>query len=103
MADTPISDKVAYVKSQGQSRTHTCHWTGCTRQVPPAMWGCKTHWYKLPLAIRRRIWRCYQPGQEVTQTPSREYIDAAREAEAWIATQQRPAPDDLFAAPKGGA
>lgn len=76
--------KAAYVKSQGQDRPHDCHWPECETEVPPAMWGCKTHWYKLPISIRNKIWAAYVPGQEVTMTPSREYIAAAREAQQWI-------------------
>lgn len=82
--ETPIGAKVAYVKGQGQTRSHHCHWPGCERQVPPAMWGCKTHWFKLPKALRDRIWRAYRPGQERDQRPSAEYLQVAREAEAWI-------------------
>lgn len=79
-----INDKVKYVKSQGQSRDHTCHWPGCTTQVPPAMWGCKEHWFKLPQRLRIRVWAAYRIGQEVTLTPSREYIAVAKEVEEWI-------------------
>lgn len=49
------------------------------------MWGCKTHWFKLPARLRARIWREYRPGQEVTKDPSREYIDVALEVQKWIA------------------
>ncbi len=77
--------KADYVRSQTQFRNHTCHWTGCKAQVPPAMWGCKKHWFKLPKAIRDKIWAAYRPGQEKDLQPSREYVAVAREAEAWIA------------------
>ena len=77
-------DKVNYVKSQTQSRKHTCHWPGCNKQVPPAMWGCKTHWFKLPKYIRDEIWLTYRPGQETSLTPSEDYIKAADKAEKWI-------------------
>lgn len=83
------TSKAAYVKSQGQTRSHHCHWTGCTRQVPPAMWGCRTHWFQLPAAIRNRIWASFKPGQEVNGTPSRAYVEAAREAQEWIASQAK--------------
>jgi hypothetical protein len=76
--------KADYVKSQGQTRGHTCHWPGCGKSVPPAMWGCKTHWFKLPQSLRNEIWRTYIPGQEVSGTPSREYLDAADEVQKWI-------------------
>ncbi|MFZ3008552.1 MAG: hypothetical protein WA047_20505 [Phenylobacterium sp.] len=79
--------KADYVRSQGQTRNHTCHWTGCAEQVPPAMWGCKRHWFRLPKAIRDKIWKAYRPGQERDQRPSRVYLEAAREAEAWIAAE----------------
>lgn len=76
--------KVQYVKSQGQTRSHTCHWPGCGKQCPPAMWGCKSCWFKLPKYLRDKIWETYQPGQEVAMTPSREYLKAAREVQEWI-------------------
>src|SRR4051812_7719764 len=82
---TRISDKVRHVKSQSQTRAHECHWTGCTKQVPPAMWGCSKHWYMLPPALRAKIWRAYQPGQEIAGTPSAGYVAVAREVQDWIA------------------
>lgn len=85
MATNTIAGKVAYVKAQGQTRRHHCHWPGCTAQVPPSMWGCRAHWYSLPVTLRTPIWRSYRPGQEVSATPSREYVAAARAAQDWIA------------------
>lgn len=82
---TTIDDKVQHVKAAGQTRAHGCHWPGCTAQVPPAKWGCPRHWFALPAAIRSRIWRTYQIGQESTGRPSAEYIAAARAAQDWIA------------------
>lgn len=76
--------KAAYVRSQGQTRDHHCHWPGCGKNVPPAMWGCKAHWFALPKHLRDRIWATYVPGQEVTLTPSREYLAVADEVQAWI-------------------
>lgn len=79
-----ISPKVRYVTRQKQTRSHHCHWPGCDKQVPPAMWGCKRHWYMLPLKLRTLIWRTYQPGQEISQRPSREYVDVAKQVQDWI-------------------
>lgn len=62
---------------------HLCHWPGCQVEVPPRLWGCKTHWYTLPPEIRRKIWREYRPGQEITKTPSLAYIAVAKEAHEW--------------------
>lgn len=84
--------KAEYVKDQAARNTrfdHHCHWTGCTRQVPPAMWGCRAHWYKLPQRLRNAIWRAYRPGQELTKDPSVEYLKVAREVQDWIAQYER--------------
>lgn len=67
--------------------SHTCHWPGCAKPVPPKLWGCKAHWYALPQHLRDRIWSTYRPGQEVTKTPSTAYVHAAREVQAWIAAK----------------
>lgn len=79
------NEKVEHVKRAIQTRNHECHWPGCDRQVPPAMWGCSQHWFKLPKALRNKVWRAYRPGQEVTMTPSAAYIEVAKEVQAWIA------------------
>jgi hypothetical protein len=76
--------KVKYVLSQRQSRDHTCHWPGCEKQVPPAMWGCKPHWFALPLFLRSRIWQSYRPGQETDMSPSLQYLEAAEAVQIWI-------------------
>lgn len=76
--------KAEYVRSQGQTRSHTCHWPSCGKQIPPAMWGCSTHWFRLPKALRDKVWAAYEPGQEVSMTPSRSYLDVAREVDLWI-------------------
>jgi hypothetical protein len=80
--------KSDYVKSQKQTRSHTCHWPGCKLQVPPSMWGCKQHWFKLPKNLRDRIWNTYRIGQEVDGRPSMDYIEAAIAVEHWIMVEQ---------------
>lgn len=82
-------NKAGYVMRQGQTRNHTCHWTGCPKQVPPAMWGCKEHWFKLPRQLRDLIWREYRPGQEKDGTPSERYLVAAALVQEWIAGRVR--------------
>lgn len=76
--------KANYVRRQPQTRGHECHWPGCGKQVPPAMWGCSRHWFRLPKYLRDRIWATYRPGQEKTMTPSDAYIAAAKDVQAWI-------------------
>lgn len=64
--------------------THRCHWTGCNLEVPPALWGCRLHWYKLPQELRNKIWKAYRPGQEIRKDPSEEYLAVAEEVQQWI-------------------
>jgi hypothetical protein len=84
-----VKQKADHVRAARQTRTHHCHWPGCEKQVPPAMWGCRAHWYALPQGLRNRIWATYRPGQEDSQTPSREYVRAAIEVREWILAKQR--------------
>jgi len=88
-----MNRKADYVKSQGQTRNHHCHWPGCEKQVPPAMWGCKKHWFMLPKELRDQIWKTFEPGQEVDCSPSREYVQAARAVQAWILENHPPKED----------
>ncbi len=79
-----MSKKSEYVKKQKQTRPHFCHWKGCDKLTPPAMWGCKEHWFKLPVYLRNKIWDTYVPEQEVTMTPSDAYLDVAEEVDDWV-------------------
>lgn len=83
---TSTAAKADYVRDRmrGPSGGHACHWPGCERKVPAAVWGCREHWYSLPLDLRRKIWAAFKPGQEETKTPSREYVAVAREVQEWI-------------------
>lgn len=64
---------------------HTCHAHGCTRRVPPSMWGCRAHWFSLPKPIRDAVWREYRPGQESDKRPSFRYMAVQRLAVAHTA------------------
>lgn len=72
---------------------HTCHATGCTKDVPPAMFMCRGHWYALPKAMRDAIWGTYRRGQEDDKDPSREYCQAAKTAVIFLATKDGLVPD----------
>jgi len=63
---------------------HTCHATGCRVRVPPAMFACRSHWYRLPKAMRDAIWDAYVPGQEIRKDPSAAYLAAARAAISYL-------------------
>ena len=86
---TSIGTKVDYVLNQRQTRNHHCHWPGCTKQVPPAMWGCKQHWFMLPSELRSKVWKTYVPGQEVNGTPSSQYLTIANEVQDWIKNRSK--------------
>lgn len=77
-------NKFDHVRQAPQTRNHECHWPTCKKQVPPAMWGCRRHWFMLPARIRNAIWRAYRPGQEESLDPSPAYIAAAEAAQDWI-------------------
>lgn len=64
--------------------SHHCHWPSCKEEVPPNMWGCRQHWFKVPKRFRDAIWAAYVPGQEITKTPSQQYISVALEIQDWI-------------------
>lgn len=76
--------KVKHVKDAKFTGGHTCHWADCKVEVKPALFMCPSHWFKLPRHLRNRIWATYQPGQEDSKTPSREYLAAANEVQEWI-------------------
>lgn len=84
-----MNSKADYVRGQSQTRNHECHWPGCKKQVPPAMWGCSQHWFKLPKNLRDRVWAAYRPGQEIDGKVSKEYLAVAVEVQAWIEGQLR--------------
>ena len=62
---------------------HLCHWPTCGTAVPPKMWGCPKHWFRLPKHLRELIWATYVPGQEVRLDPSDDYLAVAQEVDDW--------------------
>ena len=83
--DLPTGPQTRDAKpAEAPAYQHTCHWPGCGVAVPPKMWGCKRHWFTLPKPLRDAIWDAYVPGQEITKTPSAEYMDAAHRVQEWI-------------------
>jgi hypothetical protein len=85
-----VHEKAEHVRQrirEGEARGHHCHWPGCPKKVPPAQWGCRQHWYKLPFGLRRKVWAAYKVGQEDTKTPSKKYVEVAFEIQEWIRSQ----------------
>lgn len=67
---------------------HICHAQGCTVEIPPRLLMCWRHWMKVPIPLRDAVWREYVPGQEVTKTPTREYLQAMRNAINAVAAKE---------------
>jgi hypothetical protein len=65
--------------------SHTCHAHGCETPVPPRMFMCKSHWFKLRKSLRDAIWREYRPGQERDKQPSARYMAVQRRAVGEVA------------------
>ena len=78
-----------YIQSEKRMSTpslppHKCHWPGCGLDVPPKYWGCRKHWFTLPIRLRNLIWSRYRVGQEVDKRPSPAYMEAAQMVQEWI-------------------
>jgi hypothetical protein len=64
--------------------SHTCHHPECKKIVPPKLLACRKHWFQLPKVLRDEVWQVYVPGQEITKTPSAEYMEViARVQKYW--------------------
>lgn len=58
--------------------THECPAPGCMVRVDQDRLACPRHWYRLPAALRARIWRLWSRG------PEEEHAAAVREAIDWL-------------------
>lgn len=67
---------------------HTCHAKGCKVEVPPKMLMCRRHWRMVPRAMQAEVWAVYVPGQEISKTPTREYLKVARKVIDHVAEQE---------------
>lgn len=68
-----------------------CAATGCKKSIRGDMLMCKPHWWKVPQAIRTRIWRGYRHGTADYALAVSQAIAAveARETPSAIAEQLR--------------
>src|SRR5687768_13118437 len=84
---------------------HHCHATDCKTLVPPEMFMCKFHWFRVPKPLRDRIWATYRAGQCDDMRPSTAYCEAAKAAVIAVAEKQGITPDtrlyDLLAVTQG--
>jgi hypothetical protein len=63
-----------------RSSAHTCHARGCNVHVPPEMLMCLAHWRRVPLRIKRAVWKTYRSGQCDDMNVSRKWLEAASAA-----------------------
>jgi hypothetical protein len=57
------------------SQTHTCPVPTCPTTISNYLVMCKTHWYRVPLDLRNRLWDEVVPGQlDGTVSPSDAYL-----------------------------
>lgn len=61
---------------------HTCHAIGCKTPVDPSLFMCRAHWFRVPLALRNRVWKEYHNGI------TRAYCEAAKAAVIAVAEKE---------------
>jgi hypothetical protein len=71
---------------------HKCHAVGCQKVIPPRLLMCLKHWRMVPKEMQADIWKTYVPGQEVTKTPTNEYLKAQQRAVAVVLIEERGIP-----------
>ncbi len=67
---------------------HKCHARNCPKSVPPARLMCIAHWRMVPYQLQKNVWRHYVAGQEITKTPTAEYLAAAKAAIDAVAAKE---------------
>lgn len=68
--------------------SHKCHARGCDAEVPPARLMCGPHWRLVPQPLKDAVWATYRRGQEITKTPTAEYLEAAKAAIEAVAARE---------------
>lgn len=48
-----------------------------------------SHWFMVPRKIRDLVWKHYIPGQEITKTPTREYLEVMKQAIEAVAAKEK--------------
>lgn len=60
-------------------KVHLCPWPSCHVMVGPSMWGCSSHWFRLPFGHQRAITQAYERGEAGA------LLKAIRSAATWAA------------------
>ena len=67
---------------------HTCHANGCAAPVKPELLMCWKHWRMVSKKIQARVYLHYRPGQCDDKCPSEEWLAAAKDAIAEVASKE---------------
>lgn len=78
------NDRPEHAHEGEEAMKHLCHATGCPVETPPRLFMCGRHWGMLPTEMKNDINRLFRPGQEVSKTPSKQYMLAALAAVKWL-------------------
>ena len=67
---------------------HHCHARGCESAVKPELLMCLYHWKQVPKNIQQAVYFHYRPGQCDDKNVSKEWMQAADAAIAYIAKRE---------------
>lgn len=65
-----------------------CRAHGCSERILPSRLMCPRHWFMVPEALRKEVWKAYRPGQENGSVLTQAYLDAAADAINAVARQE---------------
>jgi hypothetical protein len=61
---------------------------GCEVEIAPKLLMCPAHWQMVPKSLQQKVWASYRKGQEITKTPSKDYVTAAMNAVRYVARRE---------------
>jgi hypothetical protein len=70
--------------------SHTCHHPNCKKEVRPEKLACPHHWFQLPKRLQKAVWATYVPGQEISKTPSPEYLEVIAQVQDYWREVSKP-------------
>lgn len=71
-----------------REKVHRCHAAGCDTPCAPTLLMCGKHWSRVPVPLKREVWKHYRQGQERTEAVTPEYLAAARAAVAAVSEME---------------
>ena len=69
--------------------SHRCRAKNCGLVIAPRLLMCRKHWFMVPPAVRRLVWKHYRLGREIDKLHiTREYVRAVRLAVEAVAKSE---------------